>query len=313
MKQYTKLVRHVMNNGAVKGDRTGTGTKSWFGYHMRFDMHDGFPLLTTKKTHWKSVWTELVWFIKGDTNTKFLKDNKCSIWDEWANKDGDLGPVYGKQWRSWGDDDGETIDQLRNVIEDLKTNPFSRRHIVTAWNPSVVPDSGLSFEENIANGKQALPPCHLLFQFDAQPISYVLHDGFVCYEFEGRLHKTQYTNYSDVVLLPQYALNLMLTQRSGDIMLGIPFNIASYAALLHIVAHLTNMVPGSFIHSIGDAHIYNNHMAGVREFLSRDPELYKLPSISISPRLNDIDDIDLADVMIDGYEFQPHIKFDVAI
>lgn len=313
MKQYTKLVRHVMNNGAVKGDRTGTGTKSWFGYNMRFDMHDGFPLLTTKKTHWKSVLTELIWFLKGDTNTKFLKDNGCSIWDEWANENGDLGPVYGKQWRSWDSGNGETIDQIRQVIDDLKNNPFSRRHIVNAWNPSVVPDSSKSFAENIAEGKQALPPCHLLFQFDAQPINYVLHDGKVCYEFEGRLHKTEYTNFADAILLPQYALNMMMYQRSGDIMLGIPFNIASYAGLLHIVAHLTNMVPGSFIHNIGDAHIYNNHMTGAREFLTRDPELYALPKLSISPRLTDIDDIDLADVMIEGYQFQPHIKFDVAI
>lgn len=314
MKQYHNLVKKIINTGVQKGDRTGNGTIGIFGHQMRFDMHDGFPLLTTKKTHWHSVITELVWFLRGDTNIKFLKDNNVSIWDEWADKNGDLGDVYGKQWRSWDNGDGTVTDQIKNVIENIKNTPDCRRLIVSAWNPSVVPDSSKSFEENIKNGKQALPPCHLLFQFYTIEAKYYMHEGFVSYDFNGRTHKTQYTKMTDVILLPQRILSVQLYQRSGDTMLGIPFNIASYSALLHVIAHFTNSIAGEFIHTIGDAHIYLNHVEKTKEkFLPRNPEKIALPKISISPSLKNIDDLDISDVIIEGYEHQGGLIFDIAI
>ncbi|WNN12343.1 thymidylate synthase [Chryseobacterium phage MA9V-2] len=311
--QYFKQLKHILHNGVSKGDRTGTGTKSVFGYQMRFDMHDGFPLSTTKKTHWKSIMHELVWFLRGETNIGYLKENGVSIWDEWADENGDLGPVYGKQWRSWPNPNGDEIDQIKQVIHDIEHNPYSRRHIVTGWNPSVLPDPSKSFAENIANGKQALPPCHLLFQFDVQPIDYIMVDGEYAYHFEGKLRKTGKTKASDLVLLPQNFLNVQLYMRSVDTGLGEPFNIASYAALLHIIAHFTKTQPGVFVLSTGDTHIYNNHIDKIKELLTRDPKKYKLPTIKIAPSLKDIDELEFDDVMIEGYESYPHIKMDISV
>lgn len=299
MKQYLDLLQHVYKAGEVKGDRTGTGTKSVFGYQMRFDLQEGFPLLTTKKLHIRSILHELIWFLRGDTNIKYLNDNGVSIWDEWADENGDLGPVYGKQWRSWSKgekcpecngvgshDDADcndisfntwpcvscggtgesTIDQIQTVIESLKNNPDSRRHIVTAWNPVEVE-------------KMALPPCHCLFQF------YVANGKLSC----------------------------QLYQRSVDICLGLPFNIASYAFLTHIIANICNLEVGEFIHTSGDAHIYLNHLEGVAEQLSRDPNKYDLPELKISRSLTDINDINFEDFDILEYNSYPSIKFKIAV
>ena len=274
MKQYLDLVNHVLENGELKGDRTGTGTKSVFGYQMRFDLSEGFPMLTTKKLHLKSIVYELLWFLKGDTNTKFLKENGVKIWDEWANSSGDLGPVYGHQWRNWNDNG---IDQIVDVIENLKTNPDSRRMIVTAWNPSVLPDTKISFEENVKNGKAALPPCHAFFQF-------YVHDN---------------------------KLSCQLYQRSADIFLGVPFNIASYSLFTHMIAHVCNLEVGEFIHTFGDAHIYTNHFEQVKLQLSRKTK--KLPKLLINRKVNDIFDFQFEDFEILNYDPHPHIKGAVSI
>src|SRR5690606_34606939 len=235
------LVRHVLENGHEKGDRTGTGTKSVFGYQMRFDLSEGFPMVTTKKLHLKSIIYELLWFLKGDTNIAYLQENGVRIWNEWADENGDLGPVYGHQWRNWN---SEQIDQITEVIDTLKNNPHSRRMIVSAWNPSVLPDNSASVSENVANGKPALPPCHAFFQF---------------YLAEGKL-------------------SCQLYQRSADIFLGVPFNIASYALLTHLVAHQCDLDVGDFIWTGGDCHLYSNHFEQVELQLSRKPYPY--------PRLN---------------------------
>ena len=274
MKQYLDLVKHVMQSGNEKSDRTGTGTKSVFGYQMRFDLSEGFPMLTTKKLHLKSIVYELLWFLKGDTNTKFLKENGVKIWDEWANSSGDLGPVYGHQWRNWNDNG---IDQIVDVIENLKTNPDSRRMIVTAWNPSVLPDTKISFEENVKNGKAALPPCHAFFQF-------YVHDN---------------------------KLSCQLYQRSADIFLGVPFNIASYSLFTHMIAHVCNLEVGEFIHTFGDAHIYTNHFEQVKLQLSRKTK--KLPKLLINRKVNDIFDFQFEDFEILNYDPHPHIKGAVSI
>ncbi len=274
MKQYLDLVNHVMKNGVEKGDRTGTGTKSVFGYQMRFDLAEGFPMVTTKKVHFKSIVHELLWFLKGDTNVNYLQENGVRIWNEWADSNGDLGPVYGHQWRNWN---SEGIDQIQEIVETLRKNPNSRRMLVSAWNPSVLPDTQISFEENVQNGKAALPPCHAFFQF---------------YVANGKL-------------------SLQLYQRSADIFLGVPFNIASYALLLQMMAQCTGLQPGEFVHTFGDAHIYSNHFEQVALQLSRDP--YPLPILKINPQKINLFDFIYDDFELVGYEHHPLIKGKVSV
>jgi thymidylate synthase len=274
MKQYLDLVQHVMENGCQKGDRTGTGTKSVFGYQMRFDLSEGFPMVTTKKLHLKSIIYELLWFLKGDTNIKYLQENGVKIWDAWADANGDLGPIYGHQWRNWN---SEEIDQISELITELKTNPNSRRMLVSAWNPSVLPDTKKSFEENVANNKAALPPCHAFFQF---------------YVSDGKL-------------------SCQLYQRSADIFLGVPFNIASYALLTMMIAQVCELQPGEFIHTFGDAHIYNNHFEQLELQLSREPK--PLPKMILNPEIKNIFDFDFEDFTLEGYEPHAIIKGSVAV
>ena len=264
MKQYLELLDHVLKNGTKKQDRTGTGTISVFGYQMRFDLGVGFPLLTTKKLHIKSILHELLWFVSGDTNIKYLNDNGVRIWDEWADKDGNLGPVYGSQWRSWPGENGRKIDQLANVIESIRKFPDSRRHIVSAWNPGEIE-------------KMALPPCHLLFQF---------------YVADGKL-------------------SCQLYQRSCDIFLGVPFNIASYALLTLMVARATGLEPGEFVHTLGDAHIYLNHIEQVRLQLTREP--FKLPVMTLNPKVTDIFRFRYEDFLLSDYVAHPHIKGEISV
>lgn len=264
MKQYLDLLNHVMEHGAEKGDRTGTGTRSVFGYQMRFDLAAGFPVLTTKKLHLRSIIYELLWFLRGDTNIKYLKDNGVSIWDEWADVNGDLGHVYGYQWRSWPAPGGEHIDQIKLLIEGIKNNPDSRRHIVSAWNVADV-------------DKMALPPCHTMFQF---------------YVADGKL-------------------SCQLYQRSADLFLGVPFNIASYALLTMMVAQVCGLGVGEFIHTLGDVHIYNNHFEQVRTQLSRTPKA--LPTMNINPAVTDIFDFQYEDFALENYEADPTIKAPIAV
>lgn len=274
MKQYLDLVRHVMDNGIQKGDRTGTGTKSVFGYQMRFDLAKGFPLVTTKKVHLKSIIHELLWFLNGDTNIKYLKDNGVRIWDEWADENGDLGPIYGYQWRNWN---GEEIDQIKELIDTLKNNPNSRRMLISAWNPSVLPDTSVSFSENVANGKAALPPCHAFFQF---------------YVADGKL-------------------SCQLYQRSADIFLGVPFNIASYALFTMMIAQVCGLGYGDFVHTFGDAHIYNNHIGQLELQLSREPK--PLPTMKLNPEVKNIFDFKFEDFTLENYDPHPAIKGKVSV
>ena len=274
MKQYLKLVQHVLEKGNEKSDRTGTGTKSVFGYQMRFDLSDGFPMVTTKKLHIKSIIHELLWFLKGDTNIKYLQENGVKIWDEWADSNGNLGPVYGHQWRNWNNTE---LDQIEDLIDSLKNNPDSRRMIVTAWNPGVLPDTKKSFEDNIKNGKAALPPCHAFFQF-------YVHDK---------------------------KLSCQLYQRSADIFLGVPFNIASYALLTEMIAHVCDLKCGEFVHTFGDAHIYSNHINQVQLQLTREPK--PLPKLKINRKVKSIFDFKFEDFKILNYEAHPHIKGKVAV
>lgn len=264
MQQYLDLLRYIKDNGTVKSDRTGVGTKSVFGYQMRFNLEEGFPLLTTKKVHLKSIIHELLWFIAGDTNIKYLNDNGVTIWDEWADAEGNLGPVYGHQWRSWPTPDGGTIDQLANVVEQLKNNPDSRRHIVSAWNPAEV-------------DKMALPPCHALFQF---------------YVADGKL-------------------SCQLYQRSADVFLGVPFNIASYALLTQMIAQVCGYRLGDFVHTLGDAHIYLNHLEQVETQLAREPR--PLPQMVINPDVKDIFSFKYEDFKLEGYDPWPVIKAPIAV
>lgn len=264
MEQYLNLCRHILKEGTEKGDRTGTGTISVFGAQMRFDLQKGFPLLTTKKLHLKSIIHELLWFLKGDTNVKYLQDHGVRIWNEWADEDGELGPVYGKQWRSWPTEDGDTIDQISNVIEQIKNNPNSRRLIVSAWNVGEIE-------------KMALPPCHCLFQF---------------YVADGKL-------------------SCQLYQRSADVFLGVPFNIASYALLTMIVAQVCGLEPGDFVHTFGDAHIYSNHLEQVKTQLVREPR--PLPKMEINPEVQSIFDYSYEDFTLTNYDPHPHIKGKVSV
>ncbi|MBE1300094.1 MAG: thymidylate synthase [Alteromonadaceae bacterium] len=277
MQQYLDLMRHIKEHGVKKEDRTGTGTLSVFGYQMRFNLQEGFPLVTTKKCHLRSIIHELLWFLKGETNIRYLTENRVSIWDEWATETGELGPVYGKQWRSWTCSDGRTIDQIAELIEQIKTNPDSRRLLINAWNPEFLPDTSMSPKENAEAGKQALPPCHTMFQF---------------YVAEGKL-------------------SCQLYQRSGDVFLGVPFNIASYALLTMMIAQVGELQPGDFVHTLGDAHLYSNHMEQVDLQLSRTP--YKRPTMQINPEVKDIFEFRYEDFELLDYQCHPHIKAPVAI
>ena len=264
MQPYLQLLSHILANGTDRSDRTGTGTRSLFGHQMRFDLAAGFPLLTTKKLHLKSIIYELLWFLRGETNVRWLQERGVRIWDEWADENGDLGPVYGSQWRSWPDGHGGTIDQIANVVHSIRTRPESRRHIVTAWNPAEVDE-------------MALPPCHCLFQF---------------YVAEGRL-------------------SCQLYQRSADLFLGVPFNIASYALLTHMVAQVTGLQPGDFVHSFGDVHLYSNHFEQAQLQLSRKPK--PLPRLTINPDRQSIFDFQFEDFQITGYDPHPSIKAEIAV
>jgi thymidylate synthase len=264
MKQYLQLMQYVRDCGVVKEDRTGTGTRSVFGYQMRFDLADGFPVLTTKKLHLRSIIHELLWFLMGETNTRYLKQNGVSIWDEWADEKGDLGPIYGKQWRSWHASEGRTIDQISQLVEQIRFNPDSRRLIVSAWNPADI-------------GNMALPPCHCLFQF---------------YVADGKL-------------------SCQLYQRSADVFLGVPFNIASYALLTMMLAQVTGLQPGEFVHTFGDAHLYSNHLEQVDLQLGREPR--QLPTMRINPEVTDIFGFRFTDFELVGYDPHPHIKALVAV
>ena len=264
MKTYLDLLNHIIENGSYKADRTGTGTYSVFGYQMRFDLEEGFPLLTTKKLHLRSIIYELLWFLQGDTNIRYLKDHGVKIWDEWADENGDLGPVYGKQWRSWGAKDGSTVDQISDVIEQIKHNPDSRRLIVSAWNVAEIPE-------------MALAPCHVLFQF--------------------------YVNNGEI--------SCQLYQRSADLFLGVPFNIASYSLLLMMIAQVTGLKPKHFIHTFGDVHLYSNHMEQAKEQLTRSPK--SLPGMMINPEVTSIFDFKYEDFQLTGYDPEPHIKAPVAV
>ncbi|HEV3222268.1 MAG TPA: thymidylate synthase [Puia sp.] len=271
MKQYLDLLRHVTENGIQKEDRTGTGTQSCFGYQMRFDLEKGFPMVSTKKLHLKSIIYELLWFLKGDTNISYLKENDVSIWDEWANELGELGPVYGKQWRSWTGADGKQVDQISDLIHQLKTNPDSRRLIVSAWNVSEL-------------AEMALMPCHVLFQFYTAPPE----------KSGGRRH-----------------LSCQLYQRSADVFLGVPFNIASYALLTLMIAQVTDMEPGEFIHSFGDVHLYNNHREQAALQLTRTPN--PLPKMNLNPEVKNIFDFRYEDFVLENYKPHPPIKARVAV
>lgn len=277
MKQYLDLMRHVKHNGTRKGDRTGTGTVSVFGYQMRFDLAQGFPLVTTKKCHLRSIIHELLWFLKGDTNTRYLTDNGVSIWNEWATEKGDLGPVYGYQWRSWPTPDGRHIDQISEIINLLKYNPNSRRIIVSAWNVADLPDESISPRDNAKQGRMALAPCHAFFQF---------------YVADGKL-------------------SCQLYQRSADIFLGVPFNIASYALLTMMVAQVTGLGLGEFVHTLGDAHLYNNHLEQAELQLSREP--FPLPKMAINPDVKSIFDFKFDDFELQDYQCHPHIKAPISI
>ena len=279
MKQYHDLMRDIFTNGIDRGDRTGTGTRSVFGRQLRFNLQEGFPLLTTKKLYTRAIIHELLWFLSGDTNTKYLEENNVHIWDEWATESGDLGPVYGKQWRSWSCPDGSTVDQIASLIEQIKTNPYSRRHIISAWNPSDLPDETVNAQENVTNGKMALAPCHCLFQF---------------YVADGKL-------------------SCQLYQRSADYFLGVPFNIASYALLTHMIAQQCDLDIGDFVHTFGDLHLYKNHLTRDIAFeqLARVPR--SGPTLNIKRKPASIFDYRIEDFEIIGYDPHPAIKAPIAI
>ena len=274
MKQYQDLLQHIKENGVEKKDRTGTGTISVFGYQMKFDLKNGFPLVTSKKLHLRSIIYELIWFINGGTNINYLNENGVSIWDEWANKNGELGPIYGAQWRNWNNDG---IDQLNDVIYSLKENPSSRRMIVTAWNPNIIPNIKKTFSENVKEGKAALPPCHAFFQF------YVADNKLSC----------------------------QMYQRSADVFLGVPFNIASYSLLTFMIAQVCELEVGEFIHTLGDAHIYLNHIEQVDLQLTREP--LELPKLELNPKIKNIEDFKYEDIEIVDYKFHPPIKGKISI
>jgi len=277
MKNYLHMLRDIRTRGTIKSDRTGVGTQSLFGYQLRFALNSGFPLVTTKKVHWKSIVMELLWFLRGDTNVRWLQAHGVKIWDEWAAADGELGPMYGQQWRSWPTTAGDRIDQLHRLLIDLRERPDSRRHIVTAWNPESLPDESISPQQNVAAGRMALAPCHALFQF---------------YVANGRL-------------------SCQLYQRSADAFLGVPFNIASYALLTHMVAQDVGLLPGDYIHTFGDVHIYRNHIEQVDTQLQREP--YPLPTLWLNEEVKSLFDFGADDIRIDNYQCHPPLRGKVAV
>jgi len=277
MQAYLDLLQHILDHGTEKSDRTGTGTISYFGYQMRFDLGKGFPAVTTKKLHFKSIIHELLWFLNGDTNIGYLNENGVRIWDEWATDEGDLGPVYGAQWRNWIAPDGRRIDQVAQLLRDLKGKPDSRRHIISAWNPALLPDESRSPRDNAAMGLQALPPCHTMFQFHVA---------------DGRL-------------------SCQLYQRSADVFLGVPFNIASYSLLTMMIAKVVGLEPGDFVHTFGDVHIYLNHMEQVKTQLSRDP--FPLPTMEINPDRDDLFKFRYEDFELQDYQHHPAISAPIAV
>lgn len=292
MRQYLDLLQYVLDHGTERLDRTGTGTVGVFGYQMRFPLSEGFPVLTTKKLHLRSIIYELLWFLRGDTNIKYLKDHGVSIWDEWADENGDLGPVYGSQWRSWPDGRGGTIDQIANVIHDIQENPYSRRLLVTAWNPAEIQD-------------MALPPCHCLFQFYVEPPAAAQRGERV------DTVTPPATGHQPPAMPAKGRLSCQLYQRSADIFLGVPFNIASYALLTMMMAQVCGLEPGDFVHTLGDAHIYKNHLDQVHLQLSRDPR--PLPTMRINPTRKSIFDFEYEDFTLENYNPHPHIKGEVSV
>ena len=277
MQIYLDLLQHILDHGTRKSDRTGTGTISVFGHQMRFNLAEGFPAVTTKKLHFKSIIHELLWFLDGDTNIRYLNENGVRIWDDWATEEGELGPVYGAQWRNWIAPDGRRIDQISQLLEDLRTRPDSRRHIISAWNPALLPDESRSPRENAAQGLQALPPCHTMFQFHVA---------------DGKLSCQMY-------------------QRSADVFLGVPFNIASYALLTMMIAQVVDLEPGDFVHTFGDVHIYLNHLEQVETQLSREP--YPLPEMKINPQRRDLFSFRYDDFELAGYQYHPAIRAPIAV
>jgi thymidylate synthase len=277
MQTYLDLLQHILDHGTRKSDRTGTGTVSLFGHQMRFDLAEGFPAVTTKKLHLKSIIHELLWFLRGDTNIRYLKEHGVRIWDEWATEEGELGPVYGAQWRNWVAPDGRRIDQMAQLLQDLRARPDSRRHIVSAWNPALLPDESRSPRENAARGLQALPPCHTMFQFHVA---------------DGRL-------------------SCQLYQRSADVFLGVPFNIASYALLTMMIAQVVGLEPGDFVHTFGDVHIYLNHLEQVQTQLAREP--FPLPRMQINSEVKDLFDFRYEDFELVGYQCHPAIRAPIAV
>ena len=277
MQIYLDLLQHILDHGTRKSDRTGTGTISVFGHQMRFNLAEGFPAVTTKKLHFKSIIHELLWFLDGDTNIRYLNENGVRIWDGWATEEGELGPVYGAQWRNWIAPDGRRIDQISQLLEDLRARPDSRRHIISAWNPALLPDESRSPRENAALGLQALPPCHTMFQFHVA---------------DGKLSSQMY-------------------QRSADVFLGVPFNIASYALLTMMIAQVVGLEPGDFVHTFGDVHIYLNHLEQVETQLRREP--YPLPEMKINPQRRDLFGFRYEDFELAGYQFHPAIRAPIAV
>ncbi len=277
MRAYLDLMRHLLESGSRKGDRTGTGTYSSFGHQLRFDLAEGFPMVTTKRLHLKSIIHELLWFLQGDTNIRYLNENGVRIWNEWATEAGELGPVYGKQWRRWQTPDGREVDQMAELVQQIRHNPDSRRLLLSAWNVADLPDESLSPQENVARGRMALAPCHTLFQF---------------YVADGRL-------------------SCQLYQRSADIFLGVPFNIASYALLTLMMAQVTGLEPGHFVHTFGDVHLYSNHVEQAREQLTREP--YPLPQMRLNPAVKDLFAFRYEDFELEGYQHHPHIPAPVAV
>ena len=277
MQNYLDLLDHILTHGAQKGDRTGTGTLSVFGHQLRFDLNQGFPAVTTKKLHFKSIIHELLWFLEGGTNTQYLRAHGISIWDEWATESGDLGPIYGAQWRSWPTPTGATIDQIKELVDGLRTRPNSRRHIISAWNPALLPDESISPQANVEQGRMALAPCHTLFQF------YVANDKLSC----------------------------QLYQRSADVFLGVPFNIASYALLTHMLAQVLGLQVGDYVHTFGDVHIYSNHIEQVKMQLQRTP--LELPKLSLNPAIKNLEDFRFEDIEIQDYQSHAGIKAPIAI
>ena len=339
MDQYTSLLNDILKNGNTRGDRTGTGTKSLFGRQMVFNLEDGFPLVTTKKTHLRAIIHELIFFLAGETNNNVLKQNGVSIWDEWALpedttlpdgtvvKAGELGPIYGKQWRSWEGADKKEIDQISELIHNLKTNPYSRRHYVSAWNVGLLPDEKKSHKENVLNGKMVLPPCHTAFQFYVQDLPFdsirkkitdpKLLEAYTSKHYslwaEGDHKKFQSTMiaWCEENGIKTKRLDMQLYQRSADFCLGVPFNIASYSLFLMMVAQVTNMVPGEFVHTFGDAHVYSNHIEKAMEQVGRKP--FPLPKMTLNKEVKDIFSFKLSDFVLTGYEHHPAISYEIAI